>query len=138
MTYDFGAIQASVKSLGKEKPWPGKERWSYHVKVWDPHGNSFDAGWYLDQDNPALAAQRVVALLWTAANERDFLQEFHGGYSGEERAWRQKEGRRLHEAGKMFKDRELTRASAKAIRKMNYEQERGPRDWSPIEEIPLE
>lgn len=138
MTYDFGPIQASVDSLGKEKPWPGKDRWSYHVKVWDAHGHSFDAGWYLDKDNPALAAQRVISLLWTAVNESDFLREFHGGYSGEERAWRQREGYRLREAGKQFKDRELTKAAAKANRKMAYEADRGPRDWSPIEEIPFE
>jgi hypothetical protein len=138
MNYDFGPLQVSVESLGQATPWPGKPRWSYHVTVRDAHGNFFEAGWYLDKDDPALAARRVIALLWTAVNESDFLREFHGGYSGEERSWRQREAYRLHEAGKKFKDRELTKASAKAIRKMNYEQERGPRDWSPIQEIPLE
>lgn len=138
MNYDFGPIQADVEPLGKATPWPGKERWAYHVTVWDAHGHSFQAGWYLNGDNPELAAQRVISLLWTAANESDFLREFHGGYRGEERTWRQNEGYRLYEAGKKFRDRELTKAAAKANRKMAYEQDRGPRDWSPRKEIPFE
>jgi hypothetical protein len=140
MIYAFGPLQVQVESLGKQMPPWNKwhEEWAYHLVITDSHGHSFEGGWFSDtrDPQPKFVAAQLVGLLWTAVDDPGFVHEFGGGYQGEEAGWRRKEAYRLRDAGRGFDQHELTKAAAIAGRQKEYEQDKGPRDWSPKGEFP--
>lgn len=138
-TFEFGPFQVLVDtSLGDlSRPWGGPSFPHYVLLLRDAHGHFFEAAWAdVDREGPEAIAQRLVILFENAQEERDFAQAFSGGYGRHERNWRYREALRIKQSVQDFLPAEVTKAAAIAIKKLNYRMWKGPRDWSPIEEIP--
>jgi len=138
-SYEYGPFRVDVDtSLGNLRPlWGGREVPTYALVLRDGHGHFFEAAWSdIDEEGPEGIAQRLVILLERAMEEQDFAQAFAADYRGKERSWRQREAYRIKDAVQDFIPSEVTKAAAIAMRKLNYRMFKGPRDWSPIEEIP--
>jgi hypothetical protein len=141
ISYDFGPFKVDVDmSLGRLSPlWGGPEVSTYALVLRDAHGHFFEAAWSdFDEEGPEGIAQRLVILMERAMEERNFAEAFAADYRGKEGSWRRREAYRIKEAVQEFIPAEVTKAAAIAIRKLNYRIWKGPRDWSPIEEIPGE
>lgn len=137
--YMFGPLRVEVDmTLGHlPPPWGGEYKPTYNLEVKDQHGHIFQAGWYDEVgQGPERIARRMVILLEQALEEKDFVQDFSQSYTRGERDWRTREGYRIRSEAKEFIPEEITKAAAIAIRKLNYEEFKGPRDWSPKGEMP--
>lgn len=137
--FEFGPFQVTVDtSLGDlPRPWGGQNLPHYLLLLQDGHGHFFEAAWAdVDREGPEAIAQRLVILLENAQEEVDFAKAFSEGYGREERRWRYREATRIKEAVQDFLPAEVTKAAAIATKKLNYRMFKGPRDWSPIEELP--
>lgn len=142
-TFKYGPLSVDITSFGEiTTDWHSAAN-AYDVVVRDEHGQHFYASWISANDSPEWIAQTMLTLLDMSTWRRDpsidydgdFVEYFSGGYLGAEKRWRAEEARKIRKSAVLFKSEELLKAAAKAARQRSYNDNRGPKDWSPIGEI---